>query len=109
MSLYGQYLKEREGFEIIENDYGFASYKCIGQECYLRDLYVVPNKRKSHVASDLADQICEIGKQNGCKYLSGSVSPEDPNATRNIQVLIAYGMRLVRSTNDLLWFIKELN
>jgi hypothetical protein len=108
VSLYADYLKEREDFSIIESELGFASYKCVGDECYLRDLYVIPSHRQTKVASDMADRVCDIAKLHGCTYLLGTVSPQDKNATRNMQVLIQYGMKLVRSSNDLICFIKEL-
>jgi len=108
MSLYSRYLHEREGFECIETEYAFASYLCAGQECYLRDLYVIPEKRNTKLASSIADQVCEIARSKGCKYLTGSVSPKDPRVTENIQVLIKYGMKFIKNTPDLLFFSKNL-
>ena len=99
---------EREGFGIVENEFGFATYRCAGEECYLRDLYVVPEKRQTKIASQMADKVADIAKQYGCKYMLGTVSPQDKNATRNIQALIQYGMKLARSSNDLLCFVKEI-
>lgn len=108
MSLYGQYIKEREGKDIVECEDGFATYLIAGEECYIENLYVVPEKRRTHLATQLADQIAIIAKERGCKYLTGSVAPNTKNATSNIIVLISYGMRLLRSTPNLIYFGKEL-
>lgn len=108
MSLYSKYLHEREGFECIENEYSFATFMCAGQECYLRDLYVLPEKRNAKAASQIADQVCEVARGKGCKFLIGSVSPKDPHATENIQILVKYGMKFLKNTPDLLFFSKSL-
>jgi ribosomal protein S18 acetylase RimI-like enzyme len=108
LSLYGEYLKERENFEIVESDKGFVSYKIFGEECYIRDLYVLPEYRKSHLASQMADKVAEIAKEHGCKYLTGSVSTKDPKATDNVKVLFSYGFKLLRGTEEMIYFIKRI-
>jgi ribosomal protein S18 acetylase RimI-like enzyme len=108
MSLYGLYIQEREGFGIVENETSFATYRIHGQECYIRDIFVHPDHRHAKAATTLANQINEIAKQAGCKFLTGSVSPNDPNADKNIKVLHGYGFRFAKATPDLLWFITEV-
>lgn len=107
-SLYGFYIAEREGMEIVENECGFATYKVQGAEVYLRDLYVVPSYRTRGVAADLADQVAERAKSKGCTRMIGSVAPQDPNATQNIKVLLAYGMRLQSASPSLILFEREI-
>lgn len=107
-SLYGQYVKEREGFEILENEHGFATYKISGNECYIRDIFVKPEMRKSHVAAKFADEIATIAKEQGCTHLSGTVAPAANGATQSVQVLLSYGFKIARSTNDLIIFVKEI-
>lgn len=108
ISLYGLYIQEREGLSIIERDSGFATYKVQGQDIYLRDLYVVPSARKAGLATELADEVAAAGKEAGCRRMLGSVSPEDPKATQNIKVLLAYGMRLLNASPALIIFEKEI-
>lgn len=108
MTNYAKYLKEREDFDIVENDLGFASYKCLPKECYIRDLYVVPEARKSNEASRLADRIVEIAKSKGIKILTGSVSTLDKNKQVNIQVLTKYGFKQFKQIGELIWFVKEI-
>lgn len=94
MSLYSQYIKEREDKETIENDRGFLTYFFIPQGCYIQDLYVSPDYRHSHEASQLADQVVEIAKQKGISKLYGSVSPNSQGGTDSLKVLLAYGFKL---------------
>jgi predicted GNAT family acetyltransferase len=108
MSLYADYLKERENFEIIENEMSFASYQIQGESLYIKDIYILPELRGQGMATDLADQIVMIGKEKGCKFIIGTVSPKDPEATRNLKVLLAYGFHLFRSTEDLIYFMRDL-
>lgn len=102
------YMKEREGAEIYETEKGFATYIIKDAECYIKDIWVKPDFRQSKVASQLADKIVEIAKSNGCKYLTGSVCPSANHSTESLQVLLGYGMKLHSSTQNLIWFTKEL-
>jgi GNAT superfamily N-acetyltransferase len=76
MSLYADFLKEYSDIEILEKEYGFATYSISGEECYIRDVYVIPVMRNKNYASLLADEITKIAKDKGCKYLTGSVKKE---------------------------------
>jgi GNAT superfamily N-acetyltransferase len=106
--MYPAYLKEREGFDTVSTDTGFATYKITGDECYLRDIYVTPEHRKDGVASALADAVCEIAKNRGCHWLVGSVSPAANNSHASLLVLIAYGMRLKKAEQDMVYFYKRI-
>lgn len=111
MSLYAEYIKEREGKSVLETDNGFATYAFCGsnkEECYIIDIYVKPEKRKDGEATKLANTIAEIAKQFGCKYLSGSVDPQANGATESLKVLLSYGFSLVGIGNNLIWFRKDI-
>lgn len=108
MSLYAQYIQEREGFEIVETEYGFATYQISNEVCYIRDLFVSKVSRGRHVASDMADKICSIAKDNNCSELLGSVHPDAKGATDSLKVLLAYGFSLKGIQNGLLIFTKGI-
>lgn len=114
MSLFGRYIKERDGKDIVEDDEGFATYKFTEDgQCYLEDLYVIPDLRGPQpsgkgTAARYADKVCEIAKKKGCITLYGSVVPSKPNASVNIQTLFKYGFKLKSSMNDFILFEKEL-
>lgn len=109
MSLYSEYLKERENFDCIESDNGFITFQVSGKECYIRDLYIRPAFRNKKNASELANQVAEIAKQSGCSHLTGSVDVKDKELSRNIQVLMAYGFKLFSMRDDMIYLIKEIN
>lgn len=107
-SLYSMYLKEREGFDIIESDKGFATYKIIGQECYIRDIYVKPEFREQNIASEMADKIALIAKENKCSHLSGSVDTNVRGSTTSVKVLLAYGFKVLKNSFSMILFVKEI-
>jgi inorganic pyrophosphatase/exopolyphosphatase len=108
MSHFAEYIKERENKEIIEKDYGFATYQFLGSVCYIVDIFVVPSERKNKRASEMANAITAVAKEKGCTHLIGSVSLEVNQATESISVLIAYGFKVREYKENLLWFVKEI-
>lgn len=109
MSLYADYLKERTNDYIIEDDNGFVTYRYLNKDqCYIVDIYVRPEMRKSGYATKLADQIVEIAKKQGCNEILGSVVPSTMNCNINILVLLGYGMQICDSSKDMIVFRKEI-
>jgi GNAT superfamily N-acetyltransferase len=109
MSLYADYLKEREDKDIIESDKGFATFKTFDNgECYLQDIYVIPSERKSGLATEMTNKIVAIAKERGCSLLVGSVCVDDKNATRNMKVFLAYGMEIYRNVGTMVFLKKDI-
>lgn len=108
MSLFGQYIYERQNKSILEDEFGFATYYFQGDCCYIEDIYVVKEKRKENLASKYADKIAEEAKSKGMKYLVGSVKPSANGSTTSLKVLLGYGFELVSAQEDFIWFKKEL-
>lgn len=109
MSLYAEYIKEREDKEIIESDKGFATFKTFDNgECYLQDLYVIPTERKTGLATEMTDTIVKIAKERGCNTLIGSVCVEDQSATRNMKVFLAYGMQIYKNAGMMIFLKKDI-
>lgn len=107
-SLYGKYIEEREQRDIIENDSGFASYSFVDNMCYIIDVYVIPEKRISGMASNLCDQVCEIARRRGCGKIVTSVDPKTNGASGSMQVILKYGFKVFHTDGTLVWFEKEL-
>lgn len=108
-SLYARYVDEKTDDFIIEKEYGFATYRFIHpNKCYIIDLYILPEYRKNALASKFADKICEEAKAKGCTELIGTVIPSNYGSTESIQILIAYGMKVAESSNNLIIFKKDI-
>lgn len=107
-SLYAHYIKERENKEIVESEKGFATYCFTNDGCYIVDIYVLPEFRKSGEASNMANQITEIAKSKGFNKLYGTVSPLANGSTESLKVLLAYGFKLDSSNSQLLVLKKDI-
>ena len=109
MSLYGEYILEREGTQIVERgEDGFATWRVQGDECYIIDIYVKPHLRKTGLAASMADEIADRARALECKYLIGTVNPNTQGATASLKVLLAYGMELAQIKDNLIWFYQKL-
>lgn len=109
MSLYAEYAKERLGRETFETEFAFATY-CFpsADECYIVDLYIRPEFRRTGVGTDFGHAIAEIARSRGCKYLSGSVVPSANGSTESVKALLSFGYKIAKSEVNLIWFYKEL-
>lgn len=94
-SLYAQYVKEREGKHILENDVGFATYSFIKDICYIQDIYTIPEARGLRIAASFADQITTHAREAGCKRLMGSVVIQANSSDVSMKILLAYGFKIV--------------
>lgn len=108
MSLYGQYIKERENKDIVEDDYGYATYFFINDGVYIQDIYVHPDHRHSNIASKYADEIANLAKQKGYKKMYGSVVPSMSHSTSSLKVLLSYGFRLESSERNAIIMVKDI-
>jgi len=107
MDLWAEYFKEREGYETINTGKGVISFKIIGDDCYIRDIFVHPDFRNSNEGTFLADSVTEIAKSRGCKFLTGSAVPS-LRCTGPVFGLLKYGFKIKSSHEDFIAFIKEL-
>lgn len=109
MSLYADYLTERTDDHIIECESGFVTYRYLNAEqVYIMDIYTKPKHRKRGAASDLANLVCNEARVKGCKELVGTVNPSCRGANESILTLIAYGMKVSSSSDNIIFFKKEL-
>lgn len=109
MSMYARYLTERTQDHILETEQGFATYRFTDEKtCYIVDIFVEKDFRKSGVASDIADQIVGIAKKRGCTSLLGTVVPSARGSTASLKVLLGYGMSLDSSGPDFIVFRKDI-
>lgn len=112
MSMYADYIKELKGDGIVEKEEGFATYRFITENgvpsIYIIDIFTHPDFRRTGFACDVADEIVEIGKKNGCKRLIGTVVPSNKGSTESLKLLLNYDMKLYSSGNDFIVFHKEI-
>lgn len=109
VSLYSQYLTERTNDLILENDWGFATYRYMPENTvYIVDIFVSPKSRRQDLARTMADCIAAEARAKGCTSMIGTVVPSCKGSHASMLVLIAYGMKLESAGPDLIVFRKEL-
>lgn len=108
MSLHEEYLKERESLEVLNVKGGFAIYKILEKSLYIKDIYVIPELRKTGLASEMADHLRDVAQDNGCTCLIGSVSSADKNKSDNVKILLTYGFKVSHWNDYMLYFVKGI-
>lgn len=107
-SLFGKYIKERNNKEIIENEKGFMTYYFVDDACYIEDVYVLPEYRRSRLCVNFGEEVEKIAKEKGCKKLYGSVVPSAPYSTINLMGLLNFGWKLDSSAINFILVVKDL-
>lgn len=108
-SLFGQYILEREGKGILENEHGFLTYKIHGEECYIEDIFIKKESRRSGAATEMAKEIESMARAEGCKFLTGTCVPSTRGATESMRAMLGYGFRIHSAMEDRIILIKEIS
>lgn len=107
-TLYAKYLKERESAELLEKDWGFATYKLGPDYVYLQDIYVDESERQSGKGVELMNEVAEIARAKGIKTLLGSVDTGAPFATTMMTIMIKQGFKLMSCSGNLIYLKKDI-
>ena len=108
MSLWSEYKKEISAVQFLEYEHGFISYSISNDYVYIEDIFVIPEKRRSNLAKEMADFVVQIGKSKGCTKLFGSIETKIKDPHRSLQVLLSYGMKLHSAVGSIVYFVKEI-
>lgn len=107
-NMWLEYEKERRGLEYIQTDQGFITYKVLDDECFIEDLFILPNCRRKGHATILANLVKEKAKLAECKYLSSNIDLKAIGAMESLALQLDYGMKPVAAHNNMLTMVKEI-
>lgn len=109
MSMYADYLRERTSDHIIETAFGWVSYRFIDEStCYVVDIYVVPEERRTGKATELMNLVVERARIHGCSELLGSCQPTTRHSTASLRAQLGYGMQLKSAAQDAIIVRKDI-
>lgn len=114
MSLFADYISERESKGIIEDINGFATFcklddpKTREPTVYVEDVYVVPTMRQKKIASEYLDKIANIAKGQGISKMLTTVKPSSNASTESLKAILGYGFKLKASAEDAILFEREI-
>lgn len=109
MSLWADYLKEREGLDSIETEDGFVIYHIAGDRLLIEHVYIKPEKRNRHIGTALMKQLESIAKEKGCRSSFCTVQPKLPTADQSLRAALAFGFRPFNTDDLYLWLKKEIS
>lgn len=108
-TLYANYISEREGIEIVENESGFITYKISGTECFLANMYVLPEKRRMGACVSLMKRLIEIAVANRCDVITANIDIAcDKNATQTLRASLSLNFKVVAAQHGILLIAREL-
>lgn len=108
MSLYSQYVKEREGAETVKTEKGFYSYRLADNHLFIVDLYVAPEYRAEKLDSEFGKELEAIAKENGKSVILCAASTGALNASDAINFILANGYEIIKVTQQEIYFKKEI-
>ena len=106
-TLYAEYIKERMDCDVLENETGFITYRIIGQECFIADMYVPARLRTAGKGRSLVGELEEIAKLKGCKFISATIYLKDGGASNTLTAALLVGFRVIAADQGVLTIIKE--
>jgi hypothetical protein len=107
-SFYADYILEREGSKILENDSGFVTYKINKEECFIVDFFIAKSFRKTGAARTLLTMLEKIAVANQCEILTANIYLNARGSEITLPAAIATGFKVVRSEHNVLLISKEL-
>lgn len=111
-SLYARYIKEREGLNCIEREYGFCTWAVSPdqQELHIHEMFIVPERRRRGLATALIKELESEFKARGGKVLVSFLDQRAKGWEISRDVQIAYGFKFFRTLPDgRACFVKEIN
>lgn len=108
MSLFAKYIKERENAELLQHDWGFATYKVGPDYIYVQDFFVDKEERKNGRAQQLMIELIAVATEAGKSSLIGSVDPKDPNSSTMTSIMFSRDFKLISCDGTLIYLKKDL-
>jgi hypothetical protein len=104
--MYFKYVKERENFDTIKIDDGFAIYRKEGDCLFVRDIWT--ENRKSMTFLKLYKRLEELGKEEGCKHMEGHVYTQTNNPTLSLKAILSAGFKVTHADIGRIILTKEI-
>ena len=112
MSLYADYLKEREGLETIESAAGdgFLTYTVTEEYLYIVDIYTKPEARRTGAATKLEAMAAAVARSCGLSHLMGSVALNVEGVAVSLKMMInrGYTFQSFNAEKQIMYFLKGI-
>ena len=108
MSLWTNYLKERLGYDAVETEAGFITYRIKGAVCEIFDIYVAPEFRRGRKGWTLVDEVVATAKQQNCTLLMGYIWAGINGASESMSAHLAYGFKIYTADGGKITMTKDI-
>lgn len=116
--MYADYKLEFENVHtIIEPGIGFANFSIEEErqkdlDIYVQEVYIRPSKRGNKFAAELTDYCiieAELLTEKTVKTIYTTVAIGGNTTNLSLRAITAYGFKILKSNEKLIYFYKELN
>jgi len=111
MSLYSEYLAEKENKEYFEiPNKGFITYRIIpeNKECYIDIIFVKKEFRKQKIGKQLEQEVIKKAKESGCTFLSAQVYSKAPFFKDSLAAIIKSNYAVFKEYDNYLLVVKNI-
>lgn len=108
MSFYAEYVKERAGHFVIEDDDGFVEYSLQKDCIFIENMYVRPEMRRDGIGTRYLCEVEEIGQKHGYHVIGCGVCPSALNHVASLQAALASGFSIYAVKENYILLSKEL-
>jgi predicted GNAT family acetyltransferase len=107
-TLYYQYIREREGSDVIECPDGFLIYCENEKSLFIKDTFVKPEARKSGAARYLVTALEDVAKEKQKEWIFAHVQMNDPGRHDTLIAAFRIGFELVDANGAFLVIAKRV-
>lgn len=91
----------------MQFDCGFLTYKIEAKECFLADMYIVPEKRGTGAFGVFIECLAVQAKSKGCDHISATIFVDD-GVTRCLKAALKLDFRIKSAQNNCILMIKNI-
>lgn len=108
--MFVEYINEREGKEVLVEDFGFCTYEMYNEYFYLCDVYIKKERRGDRLSEYFVNKGKEIAKKNNCTIMLSSFSLKDPGWKKSRHILRRLGFKFFNKNkpNKMIYVSKEI-
>ncbi len=107
-TFYKDYVSERLGAEIVENEFGFIVFKSEPDQLFIVEFFIDEKFRKSGNGKHLLNDLCIIAKAKDKKRITATIYLFDKHASKTLISALLCGFTVNQATNGCILITKEI-
>ena len=108
MKHYGEFIKEREGLDLLEFPEGFLTFKVEADECFVANLFIHPDFRGTPALFRFYEKLEKLSLEKNAKYISANIHLNDHGFNRTLKAVLKLGFSLVQAQNGSVIIVKKI-